>query len=102
VAERAFDRLGMRGTAQRNGVLFFIVPSRRRFVVLGDEGIHSKVGGEFWDKVVGAVASEFRERRFTDGLVQGIATVGRELATHFPFDPATDKNELPDDVDFHS
>jgi uncharacterized membrane protein len=100
VAERAFARLGMTRTAQRNGVLFFIVPSRRRFVVLGDEGIHAKVGAEFWEKVVGAVAAEFKGGRFTEGLVEGIETVGRELATHFPYDAATDKNELPDDVDF--
>ena len=102
VAERAFERLGMARTAERNGVLFFIVPSRRRFVVLGDQGIHAKVGDEFWEKVVAAMAAEFRSRRFTDGLVKGIETVGQELATHFPYDPATDKNELPDDVDFHS
>jgi uncharacterized membrane protein len=99
-AESAFDRLGMTRTAQRNGVLFFIVPARRRFVVLGDLGIHAKVAADFWEKVVGAVAADFRNGDFSAGLVKGIETVGRELATHFPYDPATDKNELPDDVDF--
>ncbi|HZA51699.1 MAG TPA: TPM domain-containing protein, partial [Myxococcaceae bacterium] len=43
-AERAFVRLGMSRTKERNGVLFFVVPARRKFVVLGDEGIHAKVG----------------------------------------------------------
>ncbi len=100
-ADLAFDRLGMRGTAARNGVLFFIVPARRRFVVLGDEGIHAKVGDAFWKDVVAAVAEEFRKGDFTEGLVRGITTVGRELAAHFPYDPGTDKNELPDSVDFH-
>jgi uncharacterized membrane protein len=99
-ADRAFVRLGMERTAQRNGVLFFVVPSRRRFVVLGDEGIHAKVGPEFWTHVAAAVSERFRRRDFTGGLVHGVETVGNELSTHFPFDPGTDRDELPNTVDF--
>jgi uncharacterized membrane protein len=97
-AERAFTRLGMTATRQRNGVLFFIVPGRRRFAVLGDEGIHAKMGPEFWQHVTAAVAERFRKGDFTGGLVHGIETVGRELATHFPPDPEH-LHELPEDVD---
>jgi uncharacterized membrane protein len=100
VAERAFDRLDMRATRQRNGILFFIVPSRRRFVVLGDEGIHAKVGQEFWERVAGAVSEHLRKGDFTLGLVHGIEAVGEQLALHFPFDAATDTNELSDEIDF--
>lgn len=101
-ADRAFVRLGMERTAQRNGILFFIVPSRRRFVVLGDQGIHDKVGAGFWTQVAAAVSGRFRERDFTGGLVLGIETVGRELAAHFPYDPQSDRNELPNAVDYES
>jgi len=99
-AERAFARLGMTATRHRNGILFFIVPARRRFVVLGDEGIHARVGQEFWEGVAAAVSEHLRDGDFTLGLVHGIETVGEQLALHFPFDPATDTNELPDDTDF--
>jgi uncharacterized membrane protein len=99
VAERAFARLGMTATRERNGVLFFIVPSRQRFVVLGDEGIHAKVGQAFWETVAAAVSQRFRDGDFTGGLVDGIATVGEHLAAHYPFDPASDANELSDEVD---
>jgi uncharacterized membrane protein YgcG len=99
-ADKAFVRLGMSRTKMRNGVLFFVVPSRRKFVVLGDQGIHERVGQEFWNNVVAAISGKFREGDFTGGLVRGIETVGEQLATHFPYDPTTDKNELPDDVDF--
>ena len=99
-ARRAFGRLGITRTRARNGVLFFIVPSRRRFIVLGDQGIHEKVGQEFWSGVAGQVAEQFRVGDFTEGLVRGIAEVGRQLAAHFPYDRTTDVNELPDDVDF--
>jgi uncharacterized membrane protein len=99
-AERAFARMNMTSTKQRNAVLFFVVPARRKFVVLGDSGIHAKVGQEFWHDIVQAVSEKFREGDFTDGLVSGIAAVGEQLATHFPFDAAPDSNELPDDVDY--
>ena len=96
-ADRAFERLGM-GRKQRNAVLIFVVPARRRFVVLGDEGIHQEVGQQFWDDVTAAIAERFREGDFTGGLVHGVETVGRELAEHFPYDPAAER-EPPDDVD---
>jgi uncharacterized membrane protein len=99
-ARRTFSRLGVTRTQARNGVLFFIVPSRRLFVVLGDQGIHEKVGQQFWDDVAAHLSEEFHEGHFTEGLVRGIAEVGNQLAAHFPYDRSTDINELSDDVDF--
>jgi uncharacterized membrane protein len=99
-AERAFDRLGVTRTKDRNGVLFFVVPARRKFVVLGDAGIHAKVGQEFWECVARLMSEHFRKGEFTEGLVAGIGEAGRELAAAFPYDAATDVNELSDDIDF--
>src|SRR5262245_10018784 len=99
-AKKAFDRMGITHTRERNGVLLFVVPSRRKFVVLGDAGIHEKVGQQFWTSVVAAVTDKFRSGQFTEGLVKGIEAVGEQLATHFPYDAASDKNELSNDVDF--
>jgi uncharacterized membrane protein len=99
-AERAFVRMGMTATRQRNGILIFIVPSRRAFAVLGDEGIHAAVGQEFWDALAGLLSGHFRKGAFTEGLVAAVAAAGAKLNDHFPYDAATDRNELPDDVDF--
>jgi len=101
-AEKAFVRLGMTATNDRNGVLFFIVPARKRFTVLGDSGIHAKVGQEFWESLAGLMSGHFRKGEFTQGLVEAIEEAGRQLAAHFPYDPAADVNELPDEVDFGS
>ncbi len=99
--ERAADRVFARITGglgrQRAAVLIFVVPGRRRFVVLGDEEIHSRVGQEFWHDVTAAIAERFKDRDFTGGLVHGVETVGRELAAYFPYDPAA--ATAPDDVD---
>jgi len=99
-AERAFRRLGMIRTKDRNGILFFVVPSRRRFVVLGDEGIHAQVGQDFWDGIAAAMSADFKKGEFTDGLIRGVRKAAEGLAAHFPCDAATDVDELPDDIDF--
>ena len=99
-AERAFVRMGMDRTAERNGILFFVVPSRRTFVVLGDEGIHAKVGQAFWDAIAAAMSERFKAGDFTGGLVLGIREAGAQLAEHFPHQGDRDRNELTDDVDF--
>jgi uncharacterized membrane protein len=97
-ARRAFERLKMHETQAHNGVLFFVVPSRKTFVVLGDAGIHERVGREFWQTVVRVMEPHFARRDFSEGLVAGITAAGEALAMHYPYD-ATDRNELPDDVD---
>ena len=97
-ARRAFERLGMTKTRERNGVLFFLVPARQSFVVLGDEGIHLHVGSDFWQAIVESMRPHFRGGRFTEGLLVGIALAGDRLAEHFPYDPEADRNELPNVV----
>ena len=99
-ARKAFDRMGMTKTGLRNGVLFFVVPSRRRFTVLGDSGIHARVGQDFWNSVAAHLSQHFRAGEFTEGLVQGIAEVGEQLAAHFPYEAKGDINELSNEVDF--
>ena len=99
-AEKAFTRLSMRATRDRNGILFFIVPSRRAFAIIGDEGIHLKVGQDFWNKLAAAMSKDFMNTKFNEGLVAGIAECGRLLAEHFPFEGERDVNELSDDIDY--
>jgi uncharacterized membrane protein len=100
-AEKAFTRLGMTRTRDRNGVLFFVVPSRRKFAVLGDQGIHEKVGQEFWNHIASVLSEKFHDGDFTAGLVNAIDAVGEQLATHFPYDASRDRNELSNEVDFN-
>jgi uncharacterized membrane protein len=97
-AERAFTRLHMERTRQRNGVLIFLVPRRRRFVILGDAGIHGQAEPGFWDQVAEQMGGDFRAGDLTSGLERGIAAVGERLARHFPADPSRDTDELPNAV----
>jgi uncharacterized membrane protein len=97
-ARSRFDLLGMTRTADRNGVLFYIAPSIRRFQILGDSGIHERCGADFWREVAAEMEESFRRGEFTDGIVAGIGRVGEVLARHFPRSSA-DKDELPNVID---
>jgi len=95
-ARRAFERLGMHRTPHRNAVLLFLVPSRRRFVILGDSAIHDKVGDAFWRRLSHVLCERFRTEDFTGGLVHGIEAVGEALRLHFSHqDAAVGKGARP-------
>ncbi len=94
-ARKAFEKIGMTRTRERNGVLFFVAVRDRKLAVIGDKGIHQHVAAEFWADVVKTVEGRFADGRFGDGLVEGITEVGDELSRHFPR-RADDVNELPD------
>jgi uncharacterized membrane protein len=98
-ADRAFARLGMVNTRERNGVLIFLVPSRRTFAVIGDQGVHARVGQAFWDELREILTVAFADARFTEGLVTAIDRIGDRLAEHFPALADDNPNELPDTID---
>jgi uncharacterized membrane protein len=106
-AERAFFHLGIDRTRERNGVLIFVAPWRRRFAILGDVGIHHRVASRFWDDLAEPLGQAFQAGDLSGGLARTIAAIGERLAVEFPVPPggaavgggaaATD-NQLPDSV----
>ncbi|HUP65254.1 MAG TPA: TPM domain-containing protein [Thermoanaerobaculia bacterium] len=98
LAERTFERLGMTRTALRNGILIFLAAKEQQFAVIGDRGIHEKVGDSFWEEVAAHLVEHFRKSEFTEGVVQAIEEVGSQLAAHFPHAGKSDRNELSDEI----
>jgi uncharacterized membrane protein len=94
-----FEFLGMHKTAQRNGVLFYLAIKSRKFAILGDAGINSKVPPDFWDQIKESMGAAFAGGKFAEGLSQGILTAGEHLKKHFPFEK-NDINELSDEISF--
>lgn len=99
-AKELFLVLKMTETSERNGVLIYVAMKDRQLAVYGDDGIHQKVGNEFWNREVARMLREFNRENYTTGIVQVIHDIGEALTTHFPYDGLTDKNELPDDIVF--
>ena len=94
-----FKRIGMHKTEKRNGVLFYLAVTNRKFAIIGDLGINSKVPENFWDEIKVVLEKHFREAKFTEGLVEGIIAAGSQLKEHFPHQK-NDVNELPDEISF--
>jgi uncharacterized membrane protein len=94
-----FKKLDMQNTAERNGVLFYLAVSDRKFAVIGDAGINSKVPAGFWDCIKELLQAKFREGKFTEGLSEGIILAGIHLKKHFPHNK-NDVNELSDEISF--
>ena len=96
-AQEVFQQLGMHNTEARNGVLFYVGVKDQSFAIVGDEGIDKVVEDDFWDCTKDIVIGHFKEKRFGQGLVDGILRAGERLKTYFPF-ADSDTNELPDTI----
>jgi uncharacterized membrane protein len=97
-AGKIFQRLGMQKTEERNGVLFYLAVNSHAFALVGDIGIHEKVGQDFWNLVRDEVISNFKKEKFTEGLIAGIKKCGMELNRYFPADGKANPNELSNEI----
>lgn len=95
-----FQSLKMSETADRNAVLVYVALKDKQLAVFGDEGIHQKVGTQFWNKEVQLMLQHFNKSNYAVGLAEVIKEIGEVLVHHFPYNKDTDKNELPDDIVF--
>ena len=99
-AAEVFLKLKMEKTEHRNAVLLYIAMDHREIALYGDEGIYQALGKEYWDNVVRSMLGQFTKQNISNGIVQCILNVGQALKEKFPYDSATDKNELPDEIVF--
>src|SRR5579883_2001749 len=84
VALLEFQRMGMQRTAHRTGVLILLMMSEKKFHIIADEGIHTKVPDGTWAKIAASMAEHFKKGNFLNGICQGIDMVGDVLTTYFP------------------
>ena len=98
-AECLFGQLGMDRTELRNGILIYLACNTKVFAIIGDKGINDLVPEHFWEDVIEVMGREFREGRFTEGLVQAVLKAGEKLQEYFPHQ-SDDVNEQPDEISF--
>lgn len=99
-AKEMFQALNMYETAERNGVLVYVAMKDRQLAIYGDEGIHTKVGHDFWNAQVQKMLLHFNKNNYAEGIAEIIREIGEALAVNFPYNGEADKNELPDDIVF--
>jgi putative membrane protein len=100
VRERAllsFFQKGLHRTKNETGILVFISLLERRVRIMGDRGIHARIGQAFWNARANELVKGIREGKALEVLVEVIEKCGSELRNHFPCG-ADNPDELPDDV----
>lgn len=98
-AQEIFFGLKMDKTDDRNAVLIYIAVKDHQLAVFGDEGIHKRVGENFWKTEVDKMIAEFKGKNYGDGFAGIVTEIGNALYQHFPY-TSDDKNELPDEIVF--
>jgi uncharacterized membrane protein len=98
-AEKVFAKLKMQNTQERNGVLIYIASYSRKVAIIGDEGIHQKLGNEFWEKLVSQLIQKFKQNKKAEALSDCIVECGEQLGKFFPRQ-SDDKNELTNTISY--
>jgi uncharacterized membrane protein len=96
-AVEVFHKLGMQETKLHNGVLVYVALDDRQFAIIGDQGIHEKVGENFWDKEKDEMTIYFKQGDIIGGIVYFINQIGAKLKEFFPYQ-ADDVDELSDEI----
>lgn len=99
-AKELFAQLEMEKTTEHNGVLVYIALKDRQLAIYADEAIYTRAGNAFWQDEVRKMLRLFNKEDYAEGIATVVLEIGEVLSQHFPYNAATDKNELPDDIVF--
>ena len=94
-AIEVFGELRVWDTELANGVLIYVLMADRDVEIVADRGAAARIPAPEWEAACRLMEQHFREGRFQDGAVTGVAAVGALLERHFP-SRAAGRNEQPD------
>ncbi len=98
-AKEVFTELKMHETELKNGVIIYIAAKDHKMAIWGDEGIHKKVGQQFWNSELRLMKKYFQADDYESGLKDAILLVGQKLKEFFPYQ-SDDVNELDDEISY--
>jgi uncharacterized membrane protein len=99
-AKEVFAELKMHETELRNGTIIYVATEDHKIAIWGDEGIHSKVGQNFWNDELDLLTKYFMADDYETGLREAVLRVGEKLREFFPYQGEDDINELSDDISY--
>lgn len=85
---------GLHRTRDETGVLIYISIFEQKVWVLGDRGIHEKVGDDAWKEIVSIITEGIKDKRQADAICRAVKRTGEILNRHFPV-KSDDTDELP-------
>ena len=83
-ALEVFGELEVWNTAEKNGVLIYVLLAERDVEIVADRGLDGRVSESEWHAVCAAIEQAYRAGRWRDGSLAGVAGVTRLLAREFP------------------
>ena len=81
-----FARLGVWDTAERTGVLVYVLLADHAVEVVADRGISAQVDAAQWNTNCAAMVACYREGGFESGSIAGIEAIAERLERLFPAD----------------
>ena len=91
-----FGKLRVWDTEHNNGVLIYLLLADHAVEIVDDRGLDRHVPDVEWQRIVDAMAAEFKAGRFEQGLNIAIDAVDALLVRHFPLAPGEiNPDELP-------
>jgi len=94
---KIFQELEMHKTKLRNGILIYLDFTNRKLAIIGDKGIHDKVGIEFWEITKTNLINQFKTENFIHGIIQSVKILGEKLEKYFP-STMSNPDELSNEV----
>lgn len=94
-AVEVFSELGVWDTEENNGVLIYLLLADHDVEIVADRGVSRALPPDVWAEVCRSMEAHFRAGRYADGVLAGVAEIGRRLTELYPRVGA-DVNELPD------
>jgi uncharacterized membrane protein len=87
----------MHETKERNGILIYLDFTHKKLAIIGDIGIHEKVGIEFWERTKADLINEFKSSNFLQGICNSVSLLSEKLSSYFP-NTDSNTNELSNEV----
>jgi uncharacterized membrane protein len=93
-AHEAFAHLRVWDSELNNGVLIYVLMADRDVEIVADRGAAARISPTEWEGVCRLIENHFREGRFQEGALAGVAAVGGLLEREFP-SRSGNRDELP-------
>jgi uncharacterized membrane protein len=98
-AVEVFNKLEMYKTISQSGIIIYLASEDKKLSIIGDKGIHDKVGAGFWTQIVADVNEEITQKSVFEGISLAVDLVGKKLIEHFP-EQNKPVNELSNEISY--
>lgn len=94
-ADSVFGDLKVWDTDRRTGVLVYVLVGDHALEIVPDRGVAARVPEGSWDKIAADMATDFKEERWREGALAGIAAIHLLLELYLPPGPGRSRSHAP-------